>query len=89
LVKTIGVDRTITNPFIILLGANYLHKAFRDLFENTLVGVSETDYLNDDLNLEYTRYFNKCIINKRIGKYRILISDGYNSYLEFNFVEYY
>jgi hypothetical protein len=88
-IKTIGVDKTVTNLFIILPGVNYLYKAFRDLFENTLIDVSETGYLNNDLNLEYTRYFNKYIINKRIGKYYILISDGYNSHLEFNFVKYY
>jgi hypothetical protein len=88
-IKMIGADRTVTNPFIILLGANHLYKAFRDLFGNTLIGVSETGYLNDDLNLEYTRHFNKCIINKRIDKYRMLILDGYNSHLEFDFVEYY
>jgi hypothetical protein len=87
-VETISVDRTVIDPFIILPGANYLHKAFRDLFRNTLIGVSETGYSNDNLNLEYARHFNKCTINKRIGKYRMLILDGYNSYLEFDFVEY-
>src|SRR5438270_733991 len=30
----------------------------------------------------------KNTINKCIGKYRMLISDGYNSHLEFDFVEY-
>ena len=88
-VETIGGDETVIDPSIILPGVNHLHKAFRNLFGNTLVGVSETGYSNDDLNLEYTRHFNKYIINKRIGKYRMLISDGYNSYLEFDFVEYY
>jgi hypothetical protein len=78
----------VTDPFIIFPGINYLHKVFRDLFGNTFIGVSETGYSNDDLNLEYTRYFNKYTINKRISKYRMLISDGYNSYLKFDFVEY-
>ena len=87
-VETICADGTAIDPFIILPGVNHLHKAFRDLFGKTLVGVSETGYSNDDLNLEYARHFNKCTINKRIGKYCMLISDGYNSHLEFDFVEY-
>jgi hypothetical protein len=88
-VEIISVDKIIIDSFIILPGANYLYKVFRDLFGKTLISINKTSYLNDDLNLEYTRYFNKYIINKRISKYRILILNKYNSYFEFDFVEYY
>lgn len=87
-VETICADGTVTDSFILLPGVNHLHKAFRDLFGHTHVGVSETGYSKDDLNLEYARHFNKCTFNKRVGNCRMLISDGYNSHLEFDFVEY-
>jgi hypothetical protein len=88
-VETIDADGIVIDSFLILLGANYLYKAFRDLFGKTLIDISKTNYSNDDLNLEYTRHFNKYIINKHIDKYYILISDEYNSHLEFDFIEYY
>jgi hypothetical protein len=88
-IKTIGVNKTITNSFIILPDINYLYKAFRNLFKNIFIDINKINYLNDDLNIEYTRYFKKYIINKRISKYYIFILDDYNSYFEFDFVEYY
>ena len=56
-VETICADGTVIDPFIILPGVNHLHKAFEDLFGNTLIGMSESGYSNDDLNLEYAQHF--------------------------------
>src|SRR5271156_1180332 len=39
LVETISAGGAVLDPFIILPGVNHLHKAFQDLFGNTLVGV--------------------------------------------------
>jgi hypothetical protein len=43
-IEIIGVNRIIIDPFIILLGANYLYKVFRDLFGKTLISISKTDW---------------------------------------------
>jgi DDE superfamily endonuclease/Tc5 transposase DNA-binding domain len=55
--------------------------------DDYVYATSETGYSNDELNLEWLDHFEKHTKNKRLGAYRMLISDGYNTHLEHDFLE--
>ena len=73
-------------PLVILQGQLILDKwAFNDLHGDTLLAVSESGYSNDDIAFAWLKHFE--IHSRKImkGEYRLLILDGYGSYLTWEF----
>jgi hypothetical protein len=88
-VETICADGSSIPPMVILSAIIHQEKWYTNLPGDYLIGVSDTGYSNDVLNLDYIRHFDKYTKQKTKGAYRLLISDGYNSHLEFSFIRYY
>ena len=77
-------------PMLIFKGAYYLRKYFdNDIDGNTLFARSETGYTNDILTLAWVKHFEKFTRPRTVGVYRILIFDGYSSYITQDFLDFY
>ena len=86
-VEAINVNGIILPPMFILFANIHQKKWYiTNLPPNYLISISESSYINDDLNFEFIRYFNRNTKAKTKGVYRLFIGDGYNSYLEFDFI---
>jgi hypothetical protein len=48
--------------------------------DNTLIAVPDNGCLNDVLSLEWLKHFEQFTIQRRHGKWRLLILDGYGSH---------
>ena len=73
-------------PLLILKGENILHKqAANDLPDDIAFGASPTGYSNDKLALEWLLHFDKYTIYRRLGRWRLLILDGFGSYYTYEF----
>ena len=69
-------------PMLILAGKQHLANWQQDSLDpDTFWGVSDTGYTNDDLCEEWIKHFDRFTVNRRIGKWRMLIFDGYGSHL--------
>jgi len=68
--------------FLIFSGAVHLGYWYevQALDSDTTLVISSIGYSNDELSLAWIQHFQKPIINKTIGKKRLLILDGYSSH---------
>jgi hypothetical protein len=76
---------------VILKGKQYLEKWFSleiGLYPDTIVGLNDSGYMNDELSIVYIRHFDQFSRKTMIGKWRVLLSDGYGSHLHHDFVDY-
>jgi hypothetical protein len=63
-VETICAD-SLGIPLIVIISMQiYFEGTFRDLHEDILISISDSRYLNDELNLDWIHYFNKFIKKK-------------------------
>ena len=58
-----------------------------DLDGETLIGTSETGYSNDDLAMDWLRYFIEHTRTKRRGAWLLLVIDGFGSHLTIPFLK--
>ena len=76
-------------PIITFKGTYYLRKYFtNDIDSNILFLRSESGFVNNKLTLRWLQHFNLYIEKRTAGRYRILIFDGYSSYITQDFLEY-
>ena len=76
---------------IILEGQVFLQKWFSlevGLHPETIVGLNDSGYMNDEFSIDYIRHFNRLTRNHRVGAWRLLLSDGYGTHIHYNFVNY-
>jgi hypothetical protein len=85
-VETICADGSGIPPIVIISMQIHLEGTFRDLHEDILVGISNSRYSNDELNLDWIHYFNKFTKKKSQGSYRLLVSDRFESYNDFDYI---
>ncbi|KAF2184064.1 hypothetical protein K469DRAFT_783692 [Zopfia rhizophila CBS 207.26] len=90
LVETINAAGETIPPFCILKGKSILfqHVAETDLDPNTLLGVSDSGYTNDQLALDFIQHFNKFSAQRQQDQFRIFLFNGHGSYLTYEFVDY-
>jgi DDE superfamily endonuclease len=70
-------------------GAYHLRKYFENNMDgNILFSRSDSGFVNDKLTLRWLQHFNKFTVNRIIGRYRLLIFDGYGSHITQNFIDY-
>jgi hypothetical protein len=88
-IKYISVYRRVIPPLIILSGKVMSEKDFpQTLPGNYMMAITDTGYANNEISIEWLRHFNCCTKFFSAGRYRMLISDGYKSYLEYEFIDY-
>jgi hypothetical protein len=74
---------------LIFKGAYHLRKYFKnDLSGDTFFGRSESGFTNDKLTLSWLQHFDRYTKKRTIGRYRMLIFDGYGSHITQDFIEY-
>lgn len=87
-VEAISASGGAIAPMIIISGKTHQGSWFQHLHDNTLIGVSETGYTNDDLTLEWLKHFQDLSAQSQEGAYRLLLMDGYGSHCTKEFIEF-
>lgn len=88
-VETLNYSGRKVPLMIIFSGAYYLQQYFNNnLDDNILFACSNSGYSNDKLGLKYLEHFNYFTESKSTSKYRLLIFDGYSSYLNQEFIDF-
>ena len=62
--------------------------ASKDLPDDALLTTTPIGYSNDDLAIDWLKYFDKHTKNRRIGAWRLLLIDGHRSYIILEFLKY-
>ena len=84
-----GVNGFLLSPILVVALQTLSETTFVDeLPPNYLVTCSETGYSNTDIHNEWIRHFDKSTKAITKGAYRLLISDGFNTHFEFEFIQY-
>ena len=91
-IECIAADGWQMDPFFIFKsGGVFMESWFfgsEDLPQNTLIGTSETGWINDELALVWLDSFHEATINRiKKGEKRYLIFDGHGSHLTFEFLQ--
>ncbi|XP_044717996.1 DDE superfamily endonuclease domain-containing protein [Hirsutella rhossiliensis] len=87
-VEAISADGRYIPAFLILSGKVHLEQwyAIKELDGDTLIGVTETGFTNDQLNLAWIQHFDKHAKSK--GAWRLLLLDGHGSHHILDLIEY-
>jgi hypothetical protein len=76
-------------PMITFKGAYYLRKYFKNEMDgNILFSRSDSGFVNDKLTLRWLKHFNDCTEKQTMGRYRMLIFDGYGSHITQDFLDF-
>ncbi len=89
--ESIRTTGEILPPMIILEGSVFLEKWFIasvGLHPDTIVGLNDSGYMNDELSMHYIRHFDEYSRKNRVGAWRMLLSDGFGAHLHYDFVDY-
>jgi hypothetical protein len=88
-VECIQADGTSIPPMVILAGKTHLQKHFPpDLHDDILLAMSPTGYNNDSLCLKWLQHYDQHTRDKRVGRWRLLLFDGFGSHLLIDFISY-
>ena len=89
-VECVSADGWVIPLMLILAGVNILEKwALKNRIPGaTLLGVSPTGYTNDELSMEWIRYFDIHTAGRRRGAWRLLLMDGCGAYITWEFIDY-
>jgi hypothetical protein len=89
--ESIRITGEILPPIIIFEGQVFLQKwVFMEigLHDDIIVNFNDSEYMNDELSIDYIRYFDRFTKIYRVGAWRLLLSDGYGFYLHYDFIDY-
>jgi hypothetical protein len=89
IVEAISANGVTIAPLIIIKGAVIQARWFSDFQDGDIaVGVSDSGYSNDLLSFQWLQHWNRLSKKTQQSTYRLLIIDGYESHLSFQFVRY-
>jgi hypothetical protein len=92
LLECVNAAGDVIPPLVILKSGSrsFMEDWFRQtsLDDDTLVGVSETAYTNDELALEWIKHFHRFSALKQRGEWRMLLLDGHDSHHTFEFLDF-
>ena len=85
-VETISAIGVVIPPLIILKATHILLKwSQNNLDERCQLGATESGYSNDDLALDWLQHFIDSTRKARVGRYILLIVDGFGSHMTLQF----
>ena len=88
-VECVSGDGVVLPPFLITKGKQILTSWLaKDFHPGTKIGVSDTEYTNDVLAMEWIRHFDECTKTRQIRTHRFLPFNGHGSYMTYKFIEY-
>ena len=89
IVETISAKGRYIDPMIILPGKKIYERWFEnDRGHQSVLGVSDTGYMNDQLALRYIQHFNEAATPRNPGKWRLLLCDNLGSHVFREFLQY-
>ncbi len=82
-IQGINSQGWIIPPFIILSGQNHLSTWYEDddIPGDWVIAVSENGWTTNELRFAWLQHFNKHMKGRIVGKYRLLILNGHESYV--------
>jgi len=88
--ETICADGHVIPPLIIFKGKTYQMRWYSEttIPNSYTIGVSDTAYTNNEIALEWIKYFNLYTQNRTKGAYRLLIFNGHGSHKTLEFTQY-
>ena len=88
-IKVVFAEEDTISSLLILKGAHILHKwtLSNDLDEETLLSISDFEYSNNDLAMNWLHHFVKHTKSKRIDRWILLIIDDFESHMIFPFLK--
>ena len=88
-VECISADGVVLAPLVIF-AAKQIRAPWvsNDLGNETLLAVSDTGYINDDIALAWIKQFDKLSARRQVGAVRMLVLDGHTTHLGMEFVQY-
>jgi len=87
-VEAVSAGGAVIKEMLIVLGKAHMQSWYQDLRDDVLVGVSDTGYTNDELSYEYILHFHRQLKKTQVGAHRILLCDGYGSYITREILEF-
>ena len=87
-IEIVNVIETVIKSILILLRKVHLERFYRDLKNEVLISLSDTEYVNDKLIFTYIQHFERQ--SRRIQKdvHRILLCNDYESHLTKEILEF-
>lgn len=80
-IETINATGWALPPMIIFAGKVHQSTWYQDLTSDWTIGLSENGWTNDELGLQWLEaVFEKHTATRTVGRYRLLILDGYGSH---------
>jgi len=87
-VEAVSAGGAVIEEMLIVPGKTHMEPWYENLDDDVLVGVSDTGYTNDELSYEYILHFNRQSKKTQVGAHRILLCDGYGSYITREILEF-
>ena len=88
-IESISAAGEVHAPLLVLKATSLLERWIVDeLDNNTAIQYSESGYSNDDINLVWLRLFEQATRARTQGQFRLLILDGFESHIEYDFVQF-
>jgi hypothetical protein len=89
-VEAISAAGDVIPPMLILKATQHLFHWYTHTHipDDYFLGVSETEYSNDELALDWIQHFNQYSARSQRGAWRLLIFDGFGSHLTKQFIDY-
>ena len=90
IVEAISGDGYVLPPMVIVSGIIHQERWFTTtgIEDDSLIAVSDTGYSNDILSLEWLKHFDRFTAKRRMGKWQLLLLDGYGSHCTREFLDF-
>ena len=68
-IEAVSGNNIVIDPILIMKGVNHLEKWYTQtsLPDEYLIGISDSDYANDTLSIEWIKHFNRCARGPTLG----------------------
>lgn len=87
-VEAISAAGEVVPAMLVIAAKTHQAAWFESLHNDTLVGVADTGYMNDELMLAWIAHFEKHSARYQRGSWRLLLLDGYGSHHTLEFINY-
>ena len=88
IIEAISAGGSAILASLILSGKMHLSTWYRHLNDDTMVGVSDTGYTNDEYAMHWIKHFDKHSSSLKTGAWRLLLMDNHGSHCTKEFIQY-
>ncbi|KAG6980848.1 hypothetical protein FocnCong_v007738 [Fusarium oxysporum f. sp. conglutinans] len=81
-IQAINAEGWAIDPFIVVAGQYHLANWYREsnLPGDWAITTTQNGWTDNETGLEWLKHFDRCIANRLVGSYRLLILDGHESH---------